>query len=49
MTDLFDFGEELPKPKIEIKSDPIIPIQEIIIPKIKTVSVLGKIYEVNVE
>lgn len=44
MTDIFDFGEEENVPvKSEIKSE------QISIPKIKTVSVLSKIYEVNIE
>ncbi len=45
MTDIFDFGEEIIVPvKSEIKPEQILSIQ-----KIKTVSVLGKTYEVNVE
>lgn len=44
MTDIFDFGKEENIPvKPEIKPE------QISIPKIKTVSVLGKTYEVNIE
>jgi len=46
---LFDFEEEIIPPKAEIITETVTIIPQNVIPKIKTVTVLNKTYEVSIE